>query len=455
MAHLRVIRSQVGRMRRLVDDLLDVSRIDRRGAVSIETVDFDLAKEVREAAARIAREHSDRAVEVDDPDRSAVARRSRSHRPGPEQPARERDQVLARRRTDLASRAERHGGEVEVRVADTGIGIAAGAPRERLRALLPGRWGRAGRRRFGGLGLGLYISRAIIDAHGGRIWSAPTPRRRAADRSSASASRGSPMPLASAAIAPTGEPPPFVVAPARAGDAAPARSRRAGGTPRAGAGRGRPARTRSPRTVRRMEESVAGRPDGAHGAGWAAIGRVDRHRSPRATTREARSVIVVAAPYARRGARAWDPAPDALARALAPVLSRSPCEPAGRIARYAHRDRLPRRAARPARGAGRGHPRGRACRPARWPTSTIGRSAERALRGPRGHRLDRQEHEPAHPRACRLLGLPRRDPQLGRCRADEPVRTQLRHLHALPDGLPDRRARRAAARSTRGAASAT
>ena len=32
MAHLRVIRSQVGRMRRLVDDLLDVSRIDRRGA---------------------------------------------------------------------------------------------------------------------------------------------------------------------------------------------------------------------------------------------------------------------------------------------------------------------------------------------------------------------------------------------------------------------------------------
>ena len=54
MAHLRVIRSQVGRMRRLVDDLLDVSRIDRRGAVSIETIDFDLADEVREAVGRIA-----------------------------------------------------------------------------------------------------------------------------------------------------------------------------------------------------------------------------------------------------------------------------------------------------------------------------------------------------------------------------------------------------------------
>ena len=54
MAHLRVIRSQVGRMRRLVDDLLDVSRIDRRGGVSIEPIDFDLVDELREAVGRAA-----------------------------------------------------------------------------------------------------------------------------------------------------------------------------------------------------------------------------------------------------------------------------------------------------------------------------------------------------------------------------------------------------------------
>ena len=70
MAHLRVIRSQVSRMRRLVDDLLDVSRIDRRGGVSIEPIDFDLADEVRGAATRIGREHADRQIEVSVPERS-------------------------------------------------------------------------------------------------------------------------------------------------------------------------------------------------------------------------------------------------------------------------------------------------------------------------------------------------------------------------------------------------
>ena len=44
---------------------------------------------------------------------------------------------------------------------------------------------------------------------------------------------------------------------------------------------------------------------------------------------------MVAAPYAGTDRAAWDPQPDALRRALAPVLDGSPTEPAGRIARYA------------------------------------------------------------------------------------------------------------------------
>ena len=208
MAHLRVIRSQVSRMRRLVDDLLDVSRIDRRGVVSVETIDFDLADEIREAVARVRREHRDRDIELRVPD-SLVVHADRDRL----------DQVLSNLLENavkyspdggpITVTAERHGGEVDVRVADVGLGIAA-EHRENVFERFYQADGEAGRRRFGGLGLGLYISRAIIDAHGGRIWSAPNVE----------AGRGSvfgfriprvAMPLSPVGIAPTGEPPPFVV----------------------------------------------------------------------------------------------------------------------------------------------------------------------------------------------------------------------------------------------------
>jgi signal transduction histidine kinase len=208
LAHLRVIRSQVGRMRRLVDDLLDVSRIDRRGAVSIETVDFDLAAELREAVGRVRREHRDRDVTLVAPESLTVhADRDRL------------DQVISNLLENavkyspdggpIAVTAEGRGGEVEVRVADTGVGISD-EHRDNVFERFYQADGDAGRRRFGGLGLGLYISRAIVDAHGGRIWAAPN----------VDAGRGSvfgfriprvAMPLTPVGIAPTGEPPPFVV----------------------------------------------------------------------------------------------------------------------------------------------------------------------------------------------------------------------------------------------------
>jgi signal transduction histidine kinase len=70
--------------------------------------------------------------------------------------------------------------------------------------------GDASRRRFGGLGLGLYISRAIIDAHAGRIWAAPNLEDGAGSVFGFRIPRVS-MPIAPAEVAPTGEPPPFVV----------------------------------------------------------------------------------------------------------------------------------------------------------------------------------------------------------------------------------------------------
>ena len=70
--------------------------------------------------------------------------------------------------------AEANGRTVEVEVADTGEGVPPG---ERERAFEPFYRGGEGAARSGdGTGLGLTISRAIVEAHGGEIWFADSAR---------------------------------------------------------------------------------------------------------------------------------------------------------------------------------------------------------------------------------------------------------------------------------------
>ena len=71
-------------------------------------------------------------------------------------------------------RAAPAGDAVEIEVADTGDGIAAD---DRDRVFEPFfRGGTQAARPSDGAGLGLAISRAIVEAHGGRIWLADAPR---------------------------------------------------------------------------------------------------------------------------------------------------------------------------------------------------------------------------------------------------------------------------------------
>jgi signal transduction histidine kinase len=65
-------------------------------------------------------------------------------------------------------RAERLGGEVEIEVADTGEGIADADRARVFDAFFQG--GARAARSDGGAGRGLVIVRAIVEAHGGRIW---------------------------------------------------------------------------------------------------------------------------------------------------------------------------------------------------------------------------------------------------------------------------------------------
>ncbi|HEX5579551.1 MAG TPA: tRNA epoxyqueuosine(34) reductase QueG [Candidatus Limnocylindria bacterium] len=68
---------------------------------------------------------------------------------------------------------------------------------------------------------------------------------------------------------------------------------------------------------------------------WMGGSRPETATDPHRLEPDARSVIVVAAPYTAGERGAWDGAPDALHRALASVLAAEPGEPSGRIARYA------------------------------------------------------------------------------------------------------------------------
>ncbi len=83
----------------------------------------------------------------------------------------------------------------------------------------------------------------------------------------------------------------------------------------------------------RIEASVAAGRMGR--MGWMGAPRAERSTDPRLHDPAARSVIVVAAPYVGAERARWDPEPDALRRALAPVLAGAPGTPTGRIARYA------------------------------------------------------------------------------------------------------------------------
>src|SRR5438046_8268289 len=128
---------------------------------------MDLVEELFAVLARTERQHPDRKVELTAPaslpieaDRDRIA------------------QVL----TNLVDNAVKYspeggpvtihasriGDEVEVRVADEGVGIPEGL-RERVFDLFVQADGDGPQRRFGGLGLGLYITRAIVEGHGGTV----------------------------------------------------------------------------------------------------------------------------------------------------------------------------------------------------------------------------------------------------------------------------------------------
>jgi signal transduction histidine kinase len=170
---LELLNSQAARLGRLVDELLDVSRIES-GKLEFYMAPLDLGQLVQEVAVRLqlTTTHHRIAVSLADmPDLALTG--DRDHL----------EQVL----DNLISNAIKFspaGGPIQVvvrgdpeaiqlSVHDPGVGIAP-----HLLEAIFGLFYQAEdpiSRRTGGMGLGLYISKEIIARHGGRIWAENGP----------------------------------------------------------------------------------------------------------------------------------------------------------------------------------------------------------------------------------------------------------------------------------------
>jgi len=157
---------QIQNMVRLIDDMLDVTRM-RSGALSIQPRPIDLAALARGVVESLAQqaEAAGSAISFDAPSEGVRGQWDDFRI----------EQVI----TNLLTNALRYGGgkPVEVHVGashdwaqiivrDQGMGIA---PEDQARVFEQFERTEASRKRAAGLGLGLYITRQIVQAHGGRV----------------------------------------------------------------------------------------------------------------------------------------------------------------------------------------------------------------------------------------------------------------------------------------------
>jgi signal transduction histidine kinase len=167
---LAVIEEEADRLSKMIDDLLDASRL-QAGGLSLNRADVSLAALTARVAERFMTQSNKHTIVADFPGKFPIILADETRL----------EQVIS----NLVSNALKYASKGEIRIAgtvhpeqvvvcvsDEGPGIDAKD--------LPHIFDRFYRstkavKQTKGAGLGLYLARAIVEAHGGRIWADPKP----------------------------------------------------------------------------------------------------------------------------------------------------------------------------------------------------------------------------------------------------------------------------------------
>lgn len=161
---LRTINYDADRVTRLLGDLLDISRLEA-GRLELKRQEVDVVAIATDAVMRLRLDAEQHTIELDFPDgfpkvtadpgrveqvlMNLIENALKYAKPG---------RVLVEGTDDAA--------EIAVRISDEGEGI----PTDHLPHIFTKFYRRGSGERRSGTGLGLYICKGIVEAHGGRLW---------------------------------------------------------------------------------------------------------------------------------------------------------------------------------------------------------------------------------------------------------------------------------------------